>query len=782
LAETAGLSSSLEISNGLPLPRRLWWPWTEPTDYVGFDRSFTLPNAVDAVLGITASGPFIVWLDGDVVSIDPTHLPPWRTVAWAELHLQRGSHHLSCQVQTADQEQPFFLGCLDWPRRAPTSRLPTDQSWLMARMPPAGWQSRELGAVWQPAWAFDGVWAEPWGMPCDAPGDWLRLSTGWQSTGAETLTHADHLFHGLAGANGKALVRPDGSLVLRPVKPYAAAPPSLPISRPRLEWYRTRESHSLINNSWLAMLEQRAPHVIFDLGAETFGRLKVGLCSGGRVTLAITTGESRAEVDRYDRRVTDIVILRDGEGFSTSPTGFRYVKVVALAGEDPVSVLEPIQVQHIRYPAQSRGSFECEDDIINQVWDASEKTVWLCMQNEIWDGVKRDQLPWMGDLYVEALAVYHLYGDSTLARRTYQVLGQLGPAPDPPLRDQIYPGLQAIWRTRSGYINDIPSYSLWWLIGLRDYVRYTGDMSLISDLLGELEAITKQLVDSIRPDSTWQAQAGWEFIDWAPLSPGERSLYMHMLATAALRAAQELLARVSADFRSGGDLPNRMNEVSRRRLDDDGTGSGHHIPALAIASGVVQGAHAEEMFAKTLAADPPLRMTYWHRYLDLEAAREVRQIAWGLRYIRQHWGSAVSAGHATLWEAFDQAWLSTPDPHAATIVGSERARYGGYETSLCHGWAAGPVPWLHRAVLGVQPVSDGFRTVSFRPCLGDLSKAEGVIPTPLGDIRVQLEQRSTSTRGLRKAELTIPSGVRLDIPEYVRHSWDLRIHKLHNSR
>ena len=39
------------------------------------------------------------------------------------------------------------------------------------------------------------------------------------------------------------------------------------------------------------------------------------------------------------------------------------------------------------------------------------------------------------------------------------------------------------------------------------------------------------------------------------------------------------------------------------------------------------------------------------------------------------------------------------------MIGGENARYGGYETSLCHGWSAGPAVWLHTAVLGVRPVS-----------------------------------------------------------------------------
>ena len=48
------------------------------------------------------------------------------------------------------------------------------------------------------------------------------------------------------------------------------------------------------------------------------------------------------------------------------------------------------------------------------------------MQNEVWDGIKRDQQPWMGDLYTEALAIYHLFSDYRLAGRRLQILAEIG--------------------------------------------------------------------------------------------------------------------------------------------------------------------------------------------------------------------------------------------------------------------------------------------------------------------------------------------------------------------
>ena len=56
----------------------------------------------------------------------------------------------------------------------------------------------------------------------------------------------------------------------------------------------------------------------------------------------------------------------------------------------------------------------------------------------------------------------------------------------------------------------------------------------------------------------------------------------------------------------------------------------------------------------------------------------------------------------------------------------------GYFVSLCHGWSSGPTSWLTERVLGIRPTSGGFKTADIAPDLGDLSWAEGDVPTPRG--------------------------------------------------
>ena len=56
------------------------------------------------------------------------------------------------------------------------------------------------------------------------------------------------------------------------------------------------------------------------------------------------------------------------------------------------------------------GSFECSDSVINKIFDTAAYTVELCMQNMLWDGIKRDRLVWIGDVHPEMLSILSLFG------------------------------------------------------------------------------------------------------------------------------------------------------------------------------------------------------------------------------------------------------------------------------------------------------------------------------------------------------------------------------------
>jgi len=84
--------------------------------------------------------------------------------------------------------------------------------------------------------------------------------------------------------------------------------------------------------------------------------------------------------------------------------------------------------------------------------------------------------------------------------------------------------------------------------------------------------------------------------------------------------------------------------------------------------------------------------------------------------IRNYWGEQVQAGATSFWEMYhkDQPRLTR---------------------SHCHGWSAAPVVFLTQNVLGVQPLTPGYAKLLIAPNPGDLTWAQGRVPTPRGVVQ-----------------------------------------------
>ena len=129
----------------------------------------------------------------------------------------------------------------------------------------------------------------------------------------------------------------------------------------------------------------------------------------------------------------------------------------------------------------------------------------------------------------------------------------------------------------------------------------------------------------------------------------------------------------------------------------------------------------------------------WARFENGDAVGALALIrtVWG--HMRQ--GSAYYSGG--VWEAL------APDGSPAT-----RESAGGTFCSLAHGWASGPTSALSKYVLGVRPIQPGYKAWLIEPQPGDLTWAEGRVPTPYGPIKVKWKK---TPQGLC-LEIEVPNG------------------------
>ncbi len=157
-------------------------------------------------------------------------------------------------------------------------------------------------------------------------------------------------------------------------------------------------------------------------------------------------------------------------------------------------------------------------------------------------------------------------------------------------------------------------------------------------------------------------------------------------------------------------------------------------------------------------------MTPFLGYHVLEARALAGDHAGAIDLIRDYWGAMIDLGATTFWEDFDLDWVAGSGRIDAVVpaglrdihAGLGRNIQRGMGLSLCHAWSAGPTAWLSRHVLGIQPLEPGCRVVRIDPHLGDLSRAEGTFPTPLGVIHVRHHRQPD---GSIATEFEAPEGI-----------------------
>ena len=159
------------------------------------------------------------------------------------------------------------------------------------------------------------------------------------------------------------------------------------------------------------------------------------------------------------------------------------------------------------------------------------------------------------------------------------------------------------------------------------------------------------------------------------------------------------------------------------------------LPMQASAQAVLAGfAQSEDEAAAWLqnALDYPgaflpkcgFAIYFWLRALFASQATDL-----ALEQMRRYYGLMLRYEATSCWSVCDVELNDVPRPETHAM-------------SHSHIWSAAPAELLPAWVLGVRPTSPGFATVSITPRLGSLSWAEGVVPTPHGDIAVGFEREN----------------------------------------
>lgn len=492
--------------------------------------------------------------------------------------------------------------------------------------------------------------------------------------------------------------------------------------------------------------------VLVDFGIELHGSLNLSVWgvsnpAGKTVSVRIRLGESASEAltpagtrgASNDHATRDFAIPVSFYSSNESPeSGFRFA-YIELETPSAAVELRAVTATLIFRDLTYRGAFASSDPLLDRIWDTAAYTVQLNMQRYLWDGVKRDRLVWTGDMNTEVNTILAVFGGESgdVVRRSLDLVRDVTP-PD-------------------RFMNGLSSYSLWWVLCHYDWYMGTGDRAYLDAQRDYLCELLPRYYAYIGEDGAERLPEG-RFFDWPNRDhPASEHAGLQGLFYEALRAGGALLAYMGESERADECL--HQAERLRRHIPDP-CGAKQAAAMLSL-SGIADPARmCEDVILPGGAAG----LSTFLGYFTLSALGEAGLCAEALPILRDYWGGMLSVGATTFWEDFDIAWLENafridemPVPGKRDVHGDYGAHcYKNFRHSLCHGWASGPAPFLTKYVLGVRAFAPGMRAVRFAPDLGGLAWARGVVPTPRGDIRVELE-RGADGRTLRKIEA--PNGV-----------------------
>ena len=485
------------------------------------------------------------------------------------------------------------------------------------------------------------------------------------------------------------------------------------------------------------------PGLLLDFGRELHGGIQIvtnNTKDNKPVKLRVRFGESVTEANSEptnDHAIHDHLVHVPWLGsHEVGNTGFRFVRIDLV---DPGSTLEirKIRAVFLYHDLPYRGSFRCNDARLNEIWKTGAYTVQLCLQDYLWDGIKRDRLIWLGDMHPETSVIAAVFGDSPIVRRSLDLIRDETPLPK--------------------WMQGISSYSMWWLLIHQQWYLHFGDRAYLAQQHDYLRALTEQLIGCIGSDGS-EALQPWRFLDW-PTSENPEAIHagLHALLTLALQASAELSVPL-------GDTALQQKcsaALARLRGHVPSPGLSKQAAALMALSGI---STPREMNQHVLAREPLSGLSTFYGYYVLQARAAAGDYQGCLDVIRSYWGAMLDFGATTFWEDFDLAWtregvaIDQLVPPGRKCIHADYGNYcyKGLRHSLCHGWAAGPTAWLSEHVLGIKPLTPGSARVSIAPNLGDLEWAEGSFPTPRGEIRV-LHTRDRS--GKIKSSVELPTGI-----------------------
>lgn len=474
---------------------------------------------------------------------------------------------------------------------------------------------------------------------------------------------------------------------------------------------------------------------------------------GNNSTISITYAEAlynekfekgnRDEIEGKNIIGRKDILISDGtkeQSFtSLSYRTYRYLEVHIETANSPITIND-LYGTFVGYPFELKAKLDIDIPEVDKMMEIGWRTARLCALDTYMDCPYWEQLQYIGDTRIQAMVSIYNSGDDRLLKNALNLIDN---------SRQI----EGVTLSRYPTINSqiIPTFSLWYLGMLHDYMMYGGDIDFVKNkLYGERE-ILNYFEKFQEADGSLKNLPNWFFTDWvnewdrgmAPLGKNGNSALLDLQLLLAYQNAANIEQQIGMQEFTAiyNDKAKQLSETIKNKYWDNSRKLfadtkekdkfSQHTNALAILAGLVSGNEAKDLGVHILNEPTLAQASIYFKY-----------------YVHQ---ALVKAGLGNNYLNWLDIWRKNIELGLTTWGESSNV---GETRSDCHAWGSSPNIEFFRTIIGLDSASPNFKSVIIKPHLGSIKEISGKIPHHQGMISIKYDLIQK-----KEAEIILPKNV-----------------------
>jgi alpha-L-rhamnosidase len=449
--------------------------------------------------------------------------------------------------------------------------------------------------------------------------------------------------------------------------------------------------------------------------------------------------------------------------------GLRYLMVTVRNASVPLKIFE-IKMLQSNYPIAEIGTFQCSDALLNDIWQISQHTTRLCMEDTFVDCPAFEQVFWVGDSRNEALVSNYLYGVNDIVKRCLRLVP--GSKDQTPLYADQVP---------SGWSSVIPNWTFFWAIACFEYYKQTADRAFAQEMYPHIKYTLHHYLAKINEDGLFDIK-GWNLLDWSPIDQPNEGIVTHqnlfLVKTLLIAANMATLADDSVGNANFSKAAQQLKTAINKHLWSEekqvyidcihsnglrSTITSMQTQVVALLTGVAEGNRKARI--QQYLINPPQHFVQigspFMSFFYYEALAELGESQLIVDDILKNYGQMIEAGATTCWEMYPNFAENRANPDMLT-------------RSHCHAWSSAPAYFLPTELLGVRHTSPGWKEVTIAPKLCGLTWAKGSVPLPEQG-RIDISWRVDEVNQTFKLNLQYPKSIVVKILPPDGYSVELKV-------